>query len=91
MVSKDIRVVMDICGTALHYASWKNHVDTIKELLRAGADPNAQDKQGETPLHIAVVTGQYQAYQVLISAGANMLSRNIWYLCPIHYAIWGKH
>ncbi|KAF7864010.1 hypothetical protein EAF04_006975 [Stromatinia cepivora] len=80
MVSKDIRVVNDICGTALHYASWKNHVDTMKELLRAGADPNAQDKQGGTPLHIAVATGQYQAYQLLISAGANMLSRNIRYV-----------
>lgn len=83
--------VRDIGGTALHYASWQSHLDTMTELLTAGADPNAQDKKGETPLHIAAKRGQYQACQVLVSAGASIMSRDFHNGCPIHLAIWEKH
>ena len=30
--------------TALHYASWGCHHDTVRVLLERGADPNARDK-----------------------------------------------
>ncbi|CAD6442159.1 f1d0f2e1-c34e-4c60-9e21-5772c0f7bc74 [Sclerotinia trifoliorum] len=65
MVIKHIGVVKGICGTALHYYSWENHVNTIKELLRAGADPNTQEMKGKTPLHIAAENGQHQACQIV--------------------------
>ncbi|TGO35056.1 hypothetical protein BHYA_0172g00190 [Botrytis hyacinthi] len=91
IVSNDNEVVKDIGGTALHYASFQGHLNTMKELLKAGADPNAQNRWGETPLHVAAEDGRYQAYQVLISAGTNVRSRDFRSLCPIHVAICGKH
>ncbi|APA09493.1 hypothetical protein sscle_05g042630 [Sclerotinia sclerotiorum 1980 UF-70] len=69
MVSKHIGVAKDICGTALHYSLWENHMNTMEELLRAGADLNSHDMKGKTPLHIAAENDQDQACQVLISTG----------------------
>ncbi|KAF7919569.1 hypothetical protein EAE99_008421 [Botrytis elliptica] len=91
IVSNDDHVAKDIGGTALHYASFQGHLNTMKELLKAGADPNARNRWGETPLHIAAEDGQYQACQVLISAGASVLSRDFYNFCPIHDAISGEH
>ncbi|KAF7943800.1 uncharacterized protein EAE97_005870 [Botrytis byssoidea] len=91
IVSNDNEVVKDIGGTALHYASFQDHLNTMEELLKSGADPNAQNRWGETPLHVATEEGRYQACQVLISAGSNVLSRDFRNFCPIHVAIWRKH
>ncbi|TGO81945.1 hypothetical protein BPOR_0964g00030 [Botrytis porri] len=91
IVSNENHVAKDIGGTALHYASFQGHLNTMKELLKAGADLHAQNRWGETPLHVAAEDGQYQACQLLISAGANVLSRDFEKLCPIHNAIWGEY
>eukprot|EP00937_MAST-01D_sp_MAST-1D-sp2_P005991 g5991.t1 len=39
-------------------------------LLQAGADPNATDAAGQTPLHVAVQTGNRAAAAALVAAGA---------------------
>jgi len=41
-------------STALHVASWRLCHDTARLLLELGADPNAMDAQGRTPLMLAV-------------------------------------
>ena len=38
--------------SALHYAVRCSNVETVKVLLKYGADPNRQGKEGFTPLHI---------------------------------------
>ncbi|WKY01757.1 hypothetical protein Q1695_015620 [Nippostrongylus brasiliensis] len=43
--------------TALHYAASKNHREITHLLLEAGADINAADKYGATPLHRAASQG----------------------------------
>jgi ankyrin repeat protein len=38
----------------LHHACNKNNEKVIRYLLQSGADPNAMDENGDTPLHWAV-------------------------------------
>lgn len=49
--------VADTAGryTALHLAAASLRKDVVQVLLRAGADPNAADASGWTPLHHIVV------------------------------------
>lgn len=73
-------------GQPLHYAAdgyivsdlWdeKKQVAMIRLLLKAGADMNAQDKNGATPLHRAVRTRCAAAVKCLLSAGADPTIRN---------------
>ncbi len=65
----------------LHYAAdgyiigpaWdpERQTETIKLLLEAGADVNAQDKNGAAPLHRAVRTRCAAAARVLLEAGGD--------------------
>lgn len=64
-------------GLPLHLACWSNDVDELSKLLaenadRAGSfalvqyDVNAQDKDGNTPLHIACMKGQEACLDFLL-------------------------
>jgi ankyrin repeat protein len=39
--------------TNLHKAAFDGNAERVKELLKKGANPNTQDKDGYTPLHWA--------------------------------------
>ncbi|OQR86479.1 hypothetical protein THRCLA_10548 [Thraustotheca clavata] len=43
--------------TAMHEAAKHNHLQVLSILLRAGADPNLHNRQGETPLDLATSDG----------------------------------
>src|SRR6185369_15247269 len=81
----------------LHYAAdgfitgpvWdaKRQVMTIRCLLDAGADINAQDKNGATPLHRAVRTRCVAAVKFLLAAGADPTMKNKPGSTPFHLAV----
>jgi hypothetical protein len=81
----------------LHYAAdgyingpaWdaKRQVKTIRRLLDAGADINAQDKNGASPLHRAVRTRCAAAVKYLLNAGSDPTLRNKSGSTPFHLAV----
>ena len=40
----------------LHYATRAQHLDVIRHLLQAGANPNVQDGEGKTPMYYGTLT-----------------------------------
>ncbi|HWH32021.1 MAG TPA: ankyrin repeat domain-containing protein, partial [Egibacteraceae bacterium] len=58
--------------TGLHAAAHLGHVDAIRTLRAAGADPNARDGHGRTPLHVATFARQRDAIRALAQAGADL-------------------
>ena len=77
----------------LHYASdaniWNSsaQVTTIECLIRAGANPNAVDKNGVTPLHRAVRTRSAAAVEALLASGAEPRLKNKSGSTPLHLAV----
>nr|XP_033816695.1 protein phosphatase 1 regulatory subunit 12C isoform X2 [Geotrypetes seraphini] len=51
---------------ALHVAAAKGYIEVMRLLLQAGYDPNAQDKDGWTPLHAAAHWGVEEACRILV-------------------------
>ncbi|KAK8017904.1 hypothetical protein PG991_007094 [Apiospora marii] len=58
-------------GTALHGATLREHVDIMRVLLRAGADPSKADNNLVTPLHTAVRIGNPEVLKLLLDHGAS--------------------
>jgi transportin-3 len=45
----------------LHYAAWYGHPHCVSALLVAGADVNAHDHDGATPVHAGAIHGAIEA------------------------------
>lgn len=56
----------------LHAAAQRGDAARIAALLAAGADPNARDANGRTPLHVATFARQRDAIRVLAKGGAEL-------------------
>ncbi|ROT37703.1 hypothetical protein SODALDRAFT_334831 [Sodiomyces alkalinus F11] len=57
-------------GTPIHAATIREHVDIIRTLLEAGADPGRADYNGVTPLHSAASQGSIEVVDMLLRSGA---------------------
>mgnify|MGYP000846125828 FL=1 len=56
----------------LHAAAWRGDVQKIEKLAAAGANLNARDPHGRTPLHVASFARQRRAIRALVKAGADI-------------------
>lgn len=52
--------------TLLHCASFLGHADTVSYLITQGADVNAEDNNGDTPISYAVFRGQKNVIDILL-------------------------
>jgi ankyrin repeat protein len=69
--------------TALHYACQQFNLEPVRELLKAGADPNALDTHGWTPLKRAAEGNQLEIVQALLAAEADPLIEDKQGLTPL--------
>jgi len=69
--------------TALHGVAGEDHPEMIRLLADAGADVNAADDRGHTPLHLAA---NPDAVRALVEAGADVKARSKDGSTPLHLA-----
>jgi ankyrin repeat protein len=71
----------------LSWAVRNRHLEAVPRMLAVGLDPNVPDRDGETPLHLAVRALQYATIEVLLAAGAAINARNFDVKTPLDCAL----
>jgi ankyrin repeat protein len=61
--------------TPLMLAAFRGDISTVRELLLAGADVDARDKDGDTALMFAAYRGHAEIVSLLLDYGANIYAR----------------
>lgn len=75
----DVNLEMPVLHTTLLiYAAAHGHTETVKMLVDRGADVNAADVTGWTPLHAAAYGGHPEIIRFLLGRGARLTPDN-WY------------
>ena len=63
-------------ATALHWAVYRDDLETADLLIRAGAKANVANREGTTPLAMACLYGNAPMIKKLLKAGADAKERN---------------
>ncbi|XP_065573811.1 putative ankyrin repeat protein RF_0381 [Artemia franciscana] len=81
-----------LTGTPLHLAVISGDLEVIKMVLDKGADVNARDIYGESPLHLAASSRCSQTVvECLLKYGADVHIRNSELASPLHLAALQEH
>ena len=78
------------CAT-LHGPEQRGEASVVAERVSEGADIEARDEGGNTPLHLAARYGRESVVEVLLAAGADAGARNDQGATPLHYWGLGRH
>jgi len=62
--------------TPLSWAIFAEKVETVEQLISAGADVNGKNRDGGTPLHEAAFMGRDQIARILLQNGADVEARD---------------
>lgn len=62
-----------LAGSPLHLACGYGHKDSVKVLLKHGADPLWQTKNGKLPIHLACYKGAWRSFEPLVAAGGSSM------------------
>jgi len=88
----DINIIDQRGRTQLHRATVSDiYLEEVIELLAAGADVNAQDIFGYTPLHLASRNGALSIVKVLLQNNAHINAASERGDTPLHWAIFFEH
>ncbi len=77
----------------LHYAGWFGNVEAMEYFISLGADVNARDEFGETPLHSVLKLGRKNVHDIvllLVENNANVHIRDENEFTPLMYGVLGK-
>ena len=69
---------------SIHQAVFDGNIEAVKQHLAAGTDVNAEDEDGDTPLHLATTK---EIAELLIAKGADMHTKNYKKYTPLHSAV----
>ena len=68
----------------------KENIKEVKRLIQAGANINAKDKKGKTPLHFAAQQGNFELVKLLIENGADVNAKDNAWITPLHLAAYSN-
>jgi hypothetical protein len=71
----------------VHMAALKGQIKILEILLNKGADPDAYDSTGRTPLHCALEGSRMDAFKLLIDRGVNVTRCDSKGLSPLRLAV----
>lgn len=71
-----VDAVNEFCATALCEAVDNGNTEVAKLLVTSGANPNAQDIRGNTPMMLAARGGHVEAMRSLLEAGPDLEVQN---------------
>ena len=79
-------VVLVGCGPSIsiHKAAEEGNIYVVKQHLAAGADVNAKNKKGMTPLHFAIYKDNSEIVELLIDKGADVNAKAVGGYTPLH-------
>ena len=75
---------------SFHEAAVMGNIQAVKQHLAAGADVNAKDDWGKTPLYVAALGGHKEIAELLISKGVDVNAKNDNGDTPIDFAVRGN-
>jgi ankyrin repeat protein len=73
--------------SALMFAAREGHVDTLRTLLKAGAEVDFADPDGSTALIVALMNGHWDAAKLLVDSGADVNLWDWWGQTPLYMAV----